>query len=142
MLTAMNKRLVVVKIIALVLFVTGLNVLADQTDRETDQNLLTILSENVVLKTVATTHSSKSEAVVSIYGRVIDQYGDPVANADILIDGQFTGNTTTTNGDYTISQITTGSTLSFSCDGYKTTHVIITQGGAQDDIIMELLSTP
>lgn len=85
-------------------------------------------------------HQKNAEAMVSISGKVMDQFNDPVANAEILINGERTSYSTDMNGNYSIERISTNSTLTFVCYGYETTSVIITKGGTQNDILMELSS--
>ena len=84
---------------------------------------------------------NESNLQVSISGRVIDQNQDPVAFASILIDNKLTDYSTGANGGYDIDRISTGSVVTFICEGYENTSVKIAKGGTQQDVIMQLHST-
>ena len=132
----MRKEFFRIGIFALVVTLSGLIANANQVMAS---NLVkTTILPKVVLKTSINSTINEANAVVSISGRVIDQNSDPVAFASILIDNKQTDYSTGANGGYDIDRISTGSSVTFVCEGYENTSVKITKGGTQQDVIMQL----
>ena len=132
----MRKEFFRIGIFALVVTLSGLIANANQVMAS---NLVkTTILPKVVLKTSINSTINEENAVVSISGRVIDQNSDPVAFASILIDNQQTDYSTSISGYYSIDRISTGSVVTFICEGYENTSVKITKGGSQQDVIMQL----
>ena len=135
----MRKEFFRIGIFALVVTLSGL--IANANQAMASNLVKTTILPKVVLKTSINSTINEVNAVVSISGRVIDQNSDPVAFASILIDNQQTDYSTSTSGYYSIDRISTGSIVTFICEGYENTSVKITKGGNQQDIIMQLHST-
>ncbi|WP_320911565.1 carboxypeptidase-like regulatory domain-containing protein [Butyricimonas paravirosa] len=132
----MRKEFFRIGIFALVVTLSGL--IANANQAMASNLVKTTILPKVVLKTSINSTINEVNAVVSISGRVIDQNSDPVAFASILIDNQQTDYSTSTSGYYSIDRISTGSVITFICEGYENTSVKIAKGGTQQDVIMQL----
>ena len=132
----MRKEFFRIGIFALVVTLSGL--IANANQAMASNLVKTTILPKVVLKTSINSTINEVNAVVSISGRVIDQNSDPVAFASILIDNQQTDYSTSTSGYYSIDRISTGSVITFICEGYENTSIKITKGGSQQDVIMQL----
>ena len=128
-------------IFALTMTMLGLFANATQlTTQQVAQVKSTILPE-VALQTFIQPIYSSTNAIVSISGHVKDQYSIPVPFADIYINNKLSDYRTSSEGNYSISGIATGSTLTFVADGYESTSVQVTRAGVQSDVVMESLSS-
>ena len=132
----MKKSLFKIGIFALVMTMSGLFASATQVSQVKSPTL-----PEVELKTFINPIHSESSAVVSISGHVKDQYSSPVAYAKIYINNRLSDYRTDFEGDYLISNISTGSTVTFVADGYQSVSIQITRSGTQQDVIMESLSS-
>ena len=128
-------------IFALTMTMLGLFANATQlTTQQVAQVKSTILPE-VALQTFIQPIYSSTNAIVSISGHVKDLYSIPVPFADIYINNKLSDYRTSSEGNYSISGIATGSTLTFVADGYESTSVQVTRAGVQSDVVMESLSS-
>ena len=136
----MRKSFFKIGIFALAMTMLGLFANATQlTTQQVAQVKSTILPE-VALQTFIQPIHSASNAIVSISGHVQDQYNIPVAFADIYINNRLSDYQTDSEGNYSISSISTGSTLTFRAEGYQSTSVQVSKAGSQQDVVMESLS--
>ena len=63
---------------------------------------------------------------LQVTGRVVDELGEGVIGAGVVIQGTTNGAITDVDGNYMISSVPQGAALEFSCVGYKTTVVQVT----------------
>ena len=61
-----------------------------------------------------------------VTGRVVDELGEGVIGAGVVIQGTTTGTVTDVDGNYEIPSVPQGTALEFSCVGYKTLVVQVT----------------
>ena len=69
-----------------------------------------------------------------VTGRVVDELGEGVIGAGVVIQGTTTGTVTDVDGNYDIPSVPQGAALEFSCVGYKTLVVQVT--GSRLDVTM------
>ncbi|WP_308756896.1 TonB-dependent receptor [uncultured Bacteroides sp.] len=65
-------------------------------------------------------NEEKQVKVTTITGRVVDQAGEPVIGASVVLKGTTNGIITDVNGNYTLSDVPEDGIISFSYIGYKT----------------------
>ena len=64
---------------------------------------------------------------INVTGKVIDESGEPVIGASVLLKGTNKGDVTNTNGEFKLSAVQQGQTLIVSCIGMKTLEVAAAQ---------------
>ena len=69
-----------------------------------------------------------------VTGKVVDELGEGVIGAGVVIQGTTTGTVTDVDGNYEIPSVPQGAALEFSCVGYKTLVVQVT--GSRLDVTM------
>ena len=69
-----------------------------------------------------------------VQGRVLDELGEGLIGAGVIVQGTLQGTVTDVDGNYEIS-VPQGATLEFSCVGYMTQQVLVT--GARLDVTMQ-----
>ena len=72
---------------------------------------------------------------LQVTGRVVDELGEGVIGAGVVIQGTTNGAITDVDGNYMISSVPQGAALEFSCVGYKTVVVQVT--GPRLDVTMD-----
>lgn len=72
----------------------------------------------------------------TITGKVVDQNGDPVIGAMVLLSGTKTGAATDLNGAYSIDIRKNSAVLEFSSIGYETTLVSLNDNQVKADVVM------
>ena len=72
----------------------------------------------------------------TITGKVVDQNGDPVIGAMVLLSGTKTGAATDLNGVYSINIRKNNAVLEFSSIGYETTLVSLNDNQVKADVVM------
>ena len=61
-----------------------------------------------------------------INGQVLDEFGDPITGASVLVEGTTTGTVTDFDGNFEIPQAAPGAKLQISFVGYTTQHIVAT----------------
>ena len=72
---------------------------------------------------------------IRVTGRVLDELGEGLIGAGVVIQGTTTGTVTDLDGNYELPSVPLGATLEFSCVGYATQAVQVT--GAYLDVTMK-----
>ena len=72
---------------------------------------------------------------IRVTGRVLDELGEGLIGAGVVIQGTTTGTVTDLDGNYELPSVPLGATLEFSCVGYATQAVQVT--GAYLDVSMK-----
>ena len=70
-----------------------------------------------------------------VQGKVLDELGEGLIGAGVVIKGTMQGTVTDVDGNYELSSVPQGATLEFSCVGYKTQTVQVT--GQRLDVTMK-----
>ena len=70
-----------------------------------------------------------------VQGKVLDELGEGLIGAGVVIKGTMQGTVTDVDGNYELSSVPQGATLEFSCVGYKTLTVQVT--GQRLDVTMQ-----
>ena len=65
-------------------------------------------------------NTGKQVKTKTITGRVVDQTGEPIIGASVVVKGTTNGIITDVDGNYTLSDVPEEGTISFSYIGYKT----------------------
>lgn len=90
-----------------------------------------ILDKNIILTLKKQTTSSTSRAITqqegSVSGVVVDQNGEPVIGANVMVKGTTTGSITGINGDFILNNVPQSATLVISFIGYVTKEVGVGQ---------------
>ena len=63
-----------------------------------------------------------------INGQVLDEFGEPITGASVLVEGTTTGTVTDLDGNFEIAQAAPGAKLQISFVGYTTQHIVATAG--------------
>lgn len=71
----------------------------------------------------------------TIQGRITDSNGDGIPGVTVLVKGTTNGVTTTSNGSYTLNNVSQGATLIVSSVGYETQEIVV---GSQNQIDVSL----
>ena len=66
--------------------------------------------------------------VTGISGQVLDEFGEPIIGASVLVEGTTTGSVTDFDGNFEIPQAAPGAKLQISFVGYTTQHLTATAG--------------
>ena len=72
-----------------------------------------------------------------VKGKVLDNNGQPVAGVAVILSGTSRGTTTDANGYYVIEVPKIGSTLEFSCLGYKAQKAVVPKSLALDIFLQD-----
>lgn len=72
---------------------------------------------------------------IRVTGRVLDELGEGLIGAGVVIQGTTSGTVTDLDGNYELPSVPLGATLEFSCVGYATQAVQVT--GAYLDVTMK-----
>ena len=90
-----------------------------------------VLDKNIILTLKKETASDAVPAInqegKSVNGVVVDQNGEPVIGANVMVKGTTTGSITSVNGDFVISNVPQSATLVISYIGYITKEVQVGQ---------------
>ena len=86
--------------------------------------------------TEAAAQQNGTAAKRTVTGKVVDQNGDPVIGAMVLLSGTKTGAATDLNGAYSIDIRKNGAVLEFSSIGYETTLVSLNDNQVKADVVM------
>ena len=72
-----------------------------------------------------------------VTGQIVDQKGEPIIGANILVQGTSTGTITDFNGNFVLSNVPAGATLEISYIGYKTVTVPVDGRESYDVVLKE-----
>ncbi|HJD52661.1 MAG TPA: carboxypeptidase-like regulatory domain-containing protein, partial [Candidatus Avibacteroides avistercoris] len=72
-----------------------------------------------------------------VTGQIVDQKGEPIIGANILVQGTSTGAITDFNGNFVLSNVPAGATLEISYIGYKTVTVPVDGRESYDVVLKE-----
>ena len=71
---------------------------------------------------------TKAPQQKSVTGQVLDELGEPVIGASILVEGTTTGTMTDLDGNFELPNVAVGAKLQISYVGYTTVHMTATAG--------------
>lgn len=94
---------------------------------------LTTLLGLLVLLLLLPEHSFAQN--LRIEGKVLDEMGEGLIGAGVVIQGTTNGTITDLDGNFVLSSVPSGTTLEISCVGYKTQQVTVT--GTRIDVTLE-----
>ncbi|WP_308587846.1 SusC/RagA family TonB-linked outer membrane protein, partial [uncultured Parabacteroides sp.] len=104
-----------------------------------------VLDKNIILTLKKETASDAVPAInqegKSVNGVVVDQNGEPVIGANVMVKGTTTGSITSVNGDFIISNVPQSATLVISYIGYITKEVPVGQQQSLRIVLAEDLQT-
>lgn len=83
----------------------------------------TIYMRSVLLLTTFLLMSFFATAQIKIYGKVVDEKGNPVAFSSVTVKGQSKGTAADVEGNFSITSVSKESILIFSAQGYQSTEV-------------------
>lgn len=104
-----------------------------------------VLDKNIILtlknETVSVAVPASSQQNKSIKGVVVDQNGEPVIGANVMVKGTTTGSITNVSGDFVISDVLQSAVLVISFIGYLTKEVPVGQQETLRVVLTEDLQT-
>lgn len=104
-----------------------------------------VLDKNIILtlknETVSVAVPAPSQQNKSIKGVVVDQNGEPVIGANVMVKGTTTGSITNVSGDFVISDVPQSAVLVISFIGYLTKEVPVGQQETLRVVLTEDLQT-
>lgn len=89
-------------------------------------------------KAVPTTKSTQAVPQRTIKGKVVDQNGEPVIAAVVILSGTTIGTATDLNGNYSLDIKQNNAILEFSSIGYQTTRVALKDHQTKADVVMPI----
>ena len=104
-----------------------------------------VLDKNIILTLKKESASDAVPAInqegKNVNGVVVDQNGEPVIGANVMVKGTTTGSITSVNGDFVISNVPQSATLVISYIGYITKEVPVGQQQSLRIVLAEDLQT-
>uniref|UniRef100_UPI0032178F2E SusC/RagA family TonB-linked outer membrane protein n=1 Tax=uncultured Draconibacterium sp. TaxID=1573823 RepID=UPI0032178F2E len=95
----------------------------DQLFEGTNVNYL--VKDRQIILTTEKTESESVQKKESVKGKVIDENGDSLPGVTVLIKGTTNGTVTNFDGEYTLTNVTEGTTLQFSFVGMKSQEIVV-----------------
>ena len=99
-------------------------------------SLVALVSALVATSISAYAQTDKDAASRTVTGKVLDQNGDPVIGAMVVLEGTTNGSSTDLDGNYSLNLKKNGAVLEVSCIGYQTTKVTLNDHQVKADIVM------
>lgn len=93
----------------------------------------TIIDRQIVLS--SSKESSITQQQKSISGKVTDSFGSPLPGVTVVVKGTTQGTISSSNGEYSLPNVSSGATLVFSFVGLKTKEIIVTNKDVIDVIL-------
>ena len=84
-------------------------------------SLVALVSALVATSISAYAQTDKDAASRTVTGKVLDQNGDPVIGAMVVLEGTTNGSSTDLDGNFSLNIKKNGAVLEVSCIGYQTT---------------------
>ena len=86
-------------------------------------------------------YTAQAQDIVTVSGTVLDDLGEPVLGAGVVVKGTTIGTSTDIDGNFVLSSVPVGSTLQIVFVGLETMEIEITKGGSLGSINMKSEST-
>ena len=99
-------------------------------------SLVALVSALVATSISAYAQTDKDAASRTVTGKVLDQNGDPVIGAMVVLEGTTNGSSTDLDGNFSLNIKKNGAVLEVSCIGYQTTKVTLNDHQVKADIVM------
>ncbi|TDX01848.1 SusC/RagA family TonB-linked outer membrane protein [Dinghuibacter silviterrae] len=96
----------------------------------------------VVVKEVVASSASivpNAEPLSEVRGRVMDEKGEPLVGASVVVKGTKIGTVTDSKGNFELSNVSNGAVLVLSYTGYLSREIVL-RGGGQDMVIRLIVS--